>query len=81
MLVYFHASSTLWMEVAESSEAVVLIYKQNATLLKALLSFLNEVRTLSTYVLKYFREKFIVRLEISVLGFCPSFKTMHAAMP
>jgi len=34
------------MEVVKSSEALVLIYKQNATLLKALLSFLNDLRNI-----------------------------------
>jgi hypothetical protein len=69
------------MEVAKSPKALVLIYKQNATLLKALVSFLNDVRNLSYYVLKYFLDKFIARLEIPVSGFCLSFKTMHATMP
>ena len=64
------------MEIAESYEALVLIYKQKVTLLKALLSLFSSERTLSTYILKYFVEKCIARLEISVSGFCSSFNLL-----
>jgi hypothetical protein len=55
--------------------------KHNVTLLKAVLSFLKDVRALLTYVSKYFVEKFTGRLDISVRVFAPSFKTMHTAIP
>jgi hypothetical protein len=69
------------LEVSQSSETLVLIYKQKTALLKALLSLLNAVRILSIYVVKYFVDKFIARLEISVSGFCSFLKTMNASMP